>query len=230
MKSLLNLKLNNLRILCLLSLLISISACANFDTTQTGRSIGKNNMSYSGSFNFRAFDKSDISLDSDSILPFSAQARLYYGLNDNFDIGLSINSSSLMTLHSKYQIIGSKNSFYAASIGADIGCATLSTFLTKTSAYTGSFRIYNSFHLNDKFGVTFHPAYIYFAKSQNSNKLGGPYDRYANIYGLSSAVFYGKSFKVFLETSYFGSFNNDVIKLRPSLSIGFSYDFEYNNR
>ncbi len=213
----------------LILLVIGVSSCANFDSIQTGRSLGKNNLSYINSFNIRAFDRSDIGLDIDSILPFSARAGLYYGLKDNFDLGLSINSSSMLMLHSKYQIIGSHNSIYAASIGGDIGVTILSPFLTQTTAYSGSLRIYNSFHISESFGITFSPAYIYFAQSQKSNKLGGPYDRNTNLYGFSSSLFYGKSIKLYLESSYFGSFEKKIIKLRPSLSFGFSYDFKFDN-
>ncbi|MBK8566399.1 MAG: hypothetical protein IPN76_24460 [Saprospiraceae bacterium] len=52
---------------------------------------------------------------------FNGEIQVHFGLSENFDIGVRGNSVFMLGLMSKYQLLGSKTSPWAVSIGAELG-------------------------------------------------------------------------------------------------------------
>lgn len=63
-------------------------SCVSLNSHQTGRTIGKNNISVFGNFNFGHIDSVQFtSLDNSEVF-FISEIGAYGGVKDNFDIGI----------------------------------------------------------------------------------------------------------------------------------------------
>jgi hypothetical protein len=202
-------------------LLISFSGCVSLDTIQTGRTLGKDKMSLSGSLSHGLSE--DIGYFSlfENGSYFFGQTRYMYGVGEKLDLGATVNMASFVIINSKYQVTGTKNSAFASSIGLDVGATPVTLLHALTLGYMASVRSYNTFFIGEKLGLTISPAYVFLGNSQFSDGYGGSYTNLNNYLGYSVNAFYGDKEKLFIEVSNFETINNFNFSVKPTISIGY---------
>ncbi len=102
--------------------LLGLASCVSLNSHQVGRTLGQDNYAAFGSFNFGYLPSETYwAMDSGSF--YIAEIGALYGIHENLDAGLKVNSSFHFTWMSKYQFIGNKHSFFASSVGLDVGAS-----------------------------------------------------------------------------------------------------------
>jgi hypothetical protein len=139
----------------LLIILVSFGlvGCVSLNSHQTGRTVGKDNYSFFGNFNFGYIDSEQYFTIVDSGAFYIAEIGAFHGIKENYDLGLKVNSSFLFTGISKFQLIGNQTSIFASSIGLDFGAAPLGLVLGAMS-YSSSLSMFNSIHPTDYLAFT----------------------------------------------------------------------------
>ena len=107
-------------------LFLIFSNCASVTGFQDGRTIGKNNIEFSGSINFARSPRlanfyGDVFDDLEKIFWPNIEVGGQYGVLENLDVKFKSNISGNLDAGAKYQFYGSKESPVALAIGADIG-------------------------------------------------------------------------------------------------------------
>lgn len=205
------------KILTLITLVFSTTNCISLSSHQTGRTLGKNNTSTITSFN-RGQNESN-SYFKDYILPLDLEFGLFYGKKENLDLGIKINTSSHITGTSKYQFLGNKKSFYASSIGANIGVGFYD-ILFDVLSYSSSISLYNSFHPTNFLALTFTPKYTFFGFTHFKEKKLWK----TNIFGYSAGIIIGKKHQLSLEFSKYVTNKAPSFSGIPILSLGYIYN------
>ena len=146
----------------------------------------------------------------------------FHGITETLDLGLKINSTLQITGISKYQIIGSKKSKFASSVGLDIGL-NLFTSSYGVLFYNGKLSIYNSYHFTDKIALTLSPSYN-LARNEKILIEEDPTTTY-KIYGYSVGLIFGQKKQLSIELSQFK--NNEPFRfdIKPIVSLGYSIKF-----
>jgi hypothetical protein len=204
---------------------LAFQACVSINSNQTGRSLGKGNNSVSGWANYgSAKDIEYYSLwDNDRYI--FAEGRYMHGVNEDFDLGVTLNLATFFIVNTKYQVLGSKKSLFASSIGLDMGATPVTLMHAMTIGYMTSLKSFNSIHFTEKAGFTFTPTYIFLGRSQFSEAYGGPYRINHNLLGYSFGLFYGKKQTFFLEVSNLSTIQNFQPTPEPTISLGFTFNF-----
>jgi len=97
-----------------------ITSCAQMTRFETGKTIGENNLQWSGQglayadFTSQTFQSTNI-FRIENLVPVF-QGSLDYGLAEKVDIGIGISSALNVIVNGKFQIIGDHNSRFAMSI------------------------------------------------------------------------------------------------------------------
>lgn len=204
-------------IICIASAFYS---CASLTGYQDGRALGEGkgevglslNVSQSPDF-FNDDDEDDEFLDQNVVFPnFEITGK--YGINENFDFGVKLNSNFNFSLTTKYQIIGDKQSKTAMAIGADVG-----NFALFTNLWNAQIPLYFSVHPNEKIAWYLSPRYIYQFEAvdfaSNLNYVGG-----------NTGLLFGSKFKFGFDFGYYrmSNFQDNAVNLF-TVGLGGKYVF-----
>ena len=205
-----------------LFLLLGSAGCVSLNSHQTGRTIGKDNYSLFGTFNFGTIDSKHYDFAyEDSGRFYIAEIGAFRGLKENLDIGIKVNSSFHFTGISKYQFIGNKNSLFASSLGLDVGIG-LGGLPLGGMSYSGTFSVFNSIHPTDNFAISFSPRYNYLGFTNFTKEYG--YTTANHIYGYSAALIFGKKHQFSLELSQYVNNKKFTFDTRPIMSLGYMWN------
>ncbi len=201
---------------------IVLSGCVSLNSHQSGRTSGKDNYSISGNFNFGKIKSEQYFALEDSGYYYIAEVGGQYGIKENIDLGLIVNTSTHCTVTSKLQIIGDKHSLFATSLGFDLGIGPLA-LLAGAISYSSSFSIYNSFHLGDKVAITLTPKYTYLGFTNLTKEYA--FTTKNNIYGYSTGLILGNKHQILLEWSQYVNNIKFTVHLAPQISVGYRLNF-----
>jgi hypothetical protein len=212
-----------IKILVLLIFSFGLLSCVALNSHQTGKTVGRENYSITGNFNFGNFDSEQYFTLEDSGTFYIAEIGGLYGIRENFDVGLKVNSSFHFTGVSKFQFLGDKESIFVSSIGFDIGAGPLGLMMGVMS-YSSSFSLYNSIHPTDNFALTLSPRYTYLGFTNFIKEYG--FTRRNNIYGYSLGLIIGKKHQFSIELSQY--VNNEVFSFdtQPIISLGYIWNIK----
>jgi len=202
----------------LLGLVLFQYSCVSLNTHQSGRTLGKDNFSIYGNYNYIDVDSSQVYNDlSESRMPVLLEVGMSYGITDKYDMGLKINSSSHATWINKIQIIGNQKSKFASSVGIDLGLSPLA-FAGGVFTYSGSIVWINSIHPKDNIAITLSPRYSHFGLFS----FGAQFN--SNITGYSTSLIIGKKHQLSFEIGQFVANNKFSFNTRPVLGIGYTFN------
>jgi len=140
-----------------------------------------------------------------------------YGITDRLDAGLKISTCSLVTLDSKYQFLGDKNSKLAGSVGLGGSYSYLGIGTEKINAYNAMLPIYFSYHPVNWLTLYCSPKYVLQITNNdyiNSNQI---FSTVSHWYGATGGIRIGKRIAFLAEYSLFG--NNIIPILLPYSQI-----------
>lgn len=201
-------------------MLLGLTSCVSLNAHQSGRTIGKDNYSLFGNFNYGHLDSELYSVE-DSGLFHIAEIGILHGIKENLDVGFKANTSFHFTGTSKLQFIGDKQSFFASSLGLDLGAAPFGLTMGAMS-YSGSFSLYNSIHPTDYLALTFSPKYTYLGFTNFTKEYR--FTREDNIYGYSSGFIIGKKHQFSFEISQYVDNTKFSFATKPILSFGYIWN------
>lgn len=208
------------------------SSCVSINSLQSGRTIDKGNLEIVGSLASGEFTPNSPSLKEaidyvqyDYVPVFEATAK--YGLCENLDLALKLNTAGFVMGQVKYQFFGTKKTLFAVSVGADFGAFPVWTMFGVIDTYI-SVPLYLSFHPKDDFCLFLTPRYSYSSLKyfdQTNDSLNGT-SKYSNYFAFSYGMVIGKKNKLMIEITH--SQNNGF---KPTqIAIGFSSTFDMKNK
>lgn len=215
--------LKTLTTLLMIIISLGLLSCVSLNSHQTGRTVGKDNYSFFGNFNFGRFDSDQYLTMEDSGAFFIAEIGTFYGINQDFDLGLKVNSSSHLTVISKFQLIGDESSAFASSFGFDIGAAPLGLLMGAMS-YSSSFSLFNSIHPTDDLAFTFSPRYTYLGFTNFTKEYG--FTDKNKILGYSAGFIIGKKHQFSFELSQYVNNKKFSFNTKPIISLGIILNFQ----
>ena len=153
--------------------------CASLTGFQDGKTIGKENGEVMASLNFSQSPdlvKLDDNADTTNSIPFltfpNIEVSGRYGIIDELDINLKVNTNFNVSLGAKYQFLGNKSSEFALATGIDIA-----TFGLIGGLWNVQIPVYGSYHPKNNISVYVSPRYVYqfsqFGGLSGWNYLGG---------------------------------------------------------
>jgi hypothetical protein len=199
-----------------------LSGCVSLNSHQSGRTSGKDNYSFYGNFNFGKIRSDQYFTFKDSGYYYIAEVAAQYGIKENLDLGLIVNTSTHCTATSKLQFIGTKHSLFASSLGFDIGVGPLA-LLDGAISYSSSLSSYNSLHLGDCFAITLAPKYTYLGFTNLTRAYG--FTQKNNIYGYSTGLIIGKKHQILIEWSQYVNETKFTSRQTPQISFGYRLNF-----
>ena len=107
-----------------LGLTFLFSNCASLTGYQTGRTVGKDKGEFMASINYSQSPEFDIDIDQNDTsdikrLGFpNVELGGRFGLTEELDLGLKLNTFFNFGIDAKYQVLGDKESEVALSVGA----------------------------------------------------------------------------------------------------------------
>lgn len=113
----------------LAAMALLLSNCASLSGFQDGRTVGKDKADLSVSLNlsqspdFNDWEDQDDSLETDIPNLFfpSIEVGGRYGVAENFDINMKLNTNLNISVGAKFQLLGGQESMTALAVGAEVG-------------------------------------------------------------------------------------------------------------
>lgn len=213
----------NIQNILLITLVFSVlESCVSLSSHNLGRTVGEDNHSYFANFNLGHIDSKQYAIEDDTDRFYIVEAGALYGIEKNFDLGFKINSSSHFSGIGKFQYIGDEKSFFASSIGLDIGIG-LFAFGTGGISYNSSVSLFNSIHPTDYLAFTFSPRYTYLGLE---SFIEEEVSRSNNIYGYSAGVIVGKKHQFSFELSQYVNNTKFTFDTKPIFGLGYIINIE----
>ncbi|MBK8722741.1 MAG: hypothetical protein IPL95_10870 [Saprospiraceae bacterium] len=148
--------------LFIISLALFNIGCASLTGFQDGKTIGKENGEVMASLNFSQSPdlvKLDDNADTTNSIPFltfpNIEVSGRYGIIDELDINLKVNTNFNVSLGAKYQFLGNKSSEFALATGIDIA-----TFGLIGGLWNVQIPVYGSYHPKNNISVYVSPRYV----------------------------------------------------------------------
>lgn len=173
--------------------------CASLTGYQDGKTIGKDNGEVMASLNYsQSPDLVNLNDNKDSFgvnLPYLSFPNIEisgrYGVLENLDISMKVNTNINLSVGGKYQFIGDKSSEYALAAGLDIA-----TFGLLGGLWNLQIPVYGSYHPKNNISLYVSPRYVYqfsqFGGISGWNYLGGNF-----------GVLFGKKNKFGIDFGYY---------------------------
>jgi len=214
------------------NLLFLFSGCISLTSMQTGRTLGKNNAEFSANVTYGNFSNTSVyyqtdTTDVDNVL-FSMPnggLKCSFGLTEKLDLGINIDLLGNVGSNLKYQIIGNKETFFASSIGFDLGFNFVPAIFGFATTNL-SIPLFLSIHPTDYLSIYLTPRcflasnYFYgftYGQMPVADRFLGTTGIFINSYGL----ILGKKNKLAFEIS-----NYSKVFYKPTqFSIGYIYTF-----
>ena len=197
-----------LHIIGLFAMAVLFSNCASLTGFQDGRTVGKDRADLTASLNFSQSpdfdDWEDLgdSLDSDIPDFFFPNIEFggRYGVAENVDINLKINSNLNLNVGAKVQVFGDRESQTALALGIDVG-----TFGLISGLWNVQIPLSFSVHPSERFTWYLSPRYIYQFTAYTGAENG------LNYFGGNTGIFFGNRHKFGIDVGYHnvGSSNTD---------------------
>lgn len=185
-------------------------SCVSLNSNQTGKTVGEGNISFFGNYSGHINDKEYIYAIHDSVKNSNVleivEIGTSFGIKENFDLGVKVNSSFYFMGTSKLQFIGNKQSFFASSAGLNLGVG-----LFLGSSFSSSLSLYNSIHPTDYLGFYLSPKYVYYTTVIRRNR----------IYGYSAGIIVGKTHQFSFEVSQFVNNSKFSFHKKQIISLGY---------
>jgi hypothetical protein len=190
--------------------------CVSLSSHQTGRTLGEGNSAVFGGFNAGVLASDQYKLIDSLGSFYFAEAGIWNGISDKFDLAAKVNSSSFITGCSKYQFLGNKESFFASSLGADLG---MSPFAIPYGAvtYSASLVSYSSIHPASWVALTFAPRITHFGITNFTQEYG--FTDKSNIVGYTAGIIVGRRTQLSVEVSQFVNNTSFSFNTKPIFSI-----------
>lgn len=213
--------------IALVFFVISLSGCVSLNSLQSGRTLGKGNANLESSLTIGKYAQNSAGLqegDYDNVPMVEVGAK--YGISENLDLSLRLNSASLLTGQIKYQFIGDKASMFATSIGADASIFTLLGIIHFQDYYL-SVPLYLSIHPSDKFCIYLTPRYSFSSFYEFEQDKDSVYKPAQNLtYGsFSYGIMIGKKNKFIFEITH----SQNRYFEPTQVSFGFTSTFDMKN-
>jgi hypothetical protein len=184
--------------------LLTSTGCVSINSFQDGRTLSKEKIDLGISANYG--DLTNYS-NQDSFQFPHLEIFSQIGITNRFDVGIKLNSSSMIGSVLKFQILGNKESKLAMSIGNQSGIGPLRLLLGGINYYT-SFSIYNSIHINEKIAIILTPTYIISSDrlfDWPGKGINDPIEIDNNeAVGVSYGLIIGKKNRIGIEISHLG--------------------------
>jgi len=204
-------------------LALIMSGCISITSLQSGRTVGKGNVEVAASATYGNYSKYSIDWEEYNNLPI-AEVGGNFGLNDNLDIGLNINSIFTISSNLKCQFIGNKSSLFASSLGTEAGISFL-MIGNSVLYYYYSIPLYLSYHPSENISLFITPRYgKSFIESPGSDNYPDFQSIKTNHFGFSYGFSFGNKNKIVLELS---NFNKTKLYIPTHISLGYVYTFRF---
>ena len=184
--------MKNLQLLAVLFAVTLFASCATMTGFEEGKTLGEDNMEFGVSANVTsAPDILGDDADVDEFIAFpNIELGVKYGITEEFDLGIRVNSNLNLGAFMKYQIIGDKNSAFAVSPGLEFA-----TFAALT--YAVQVPLYMSIYPNQNLAININPRAVY-QTSAGAALTGG-----VSYLGGNVGFLYGKKHKFGLDIGYY---------------------------
>ncbi|MBP6184158.1 MAG: hypothetical protein KA479_04405 [Saprospiraceae bacterium] len=209
----------------LAAMALLLSNCASLSGFQDGRTVGKDKADLSVSLNlsqspdFNDWEDQDDSLETDIPNLFfpSIEVGGRYGVAENFDINMKLNTNLNISVGAKFQLLGGQESMTALAVGAEVG-----TFGLVSGLWNVQIPVYFSLHPSERFSWYLSPRYIY----QFTSYAGA--DNGLNYIGGNTGILFGRRHKFGLDVGYYNVGNSDLDGGIGLLQIGVGGRFSLN--
>lgn len=191
------------------------SGCFSAGTYETARTVPKGETQYSG--------KASLTL-----LPHFG-ATFKYGLSEASDVGISLTSFPGLAAHTKYRVLGTNTSRFAASLGMEgqfyfgpllfreINPSWANDFLMKDPSGLVLLTQINSYQFSEKFGIFIAPKLGYLSVNSLVN------DQF--FYSLSAGIKHGKRFPVYISSEFTFMDQNRLYQRNFFWTLGIGWEF-----
>lgn len=150
--------------------------CATNNAFEDGRSLGKGVReikAVAGLSRINVYEDNFLFTNGFAVLPYLSLSY-GYGIREKLDVGIRADVGSNISVNTKYQFYGDKNSKIALATGFELGSIIPSGF----SIINFHLPLYGSYHFTDKWSVYANPRYIrqysfYHNDGEDMHILGG---------------------------------------------------------
>lgn len=196
-------------------LALIFSGCFSVGTYETARTVPKGETQYSG----RA---------SLTLLPHFG-ATFKYGLSEASDVGVSLTSFPGIAAHTKYRVLGTNTSRFAASIGMEaqfyagpllfkqLKPEWAKDFLMRDPAGLVLLTQINSYQFSEKFGIFISPKLGYLSVNTLVE------DQF--FYSVSAGIKHGKRFPVYISSEFTFMNQNQLYQRNFFWTLGIGWEF-----
>ena len=184
--------MKNLQLLAVLLAVTIFTSCATMTGFEEGKTLGEDNMEFGASVNVTsAPDLLGDDADINDVLFFpNIELGFKYGITEEFDLGIRVNTNMNLGAFMKYQIIGDKNSAFAVSPGLEFSTFSLLTYAVQVP-------LYMSIYPNQNLAININPRVVYQASAGAA--IGGG----VSYLGGNVGFLYGKNHKFGLDIGYY---------------------------
>lgn len=202
-------------------LYLLFTGCASLSGLQDGRTVGENNGEFSASLNFSQSpdyveweSRADTAGEIPNLFIVTGELGGRYGVSENVDITLRMNTMFNLGLGAKVQVLGDRESPTALSVGAEIG-----SFALWLGLWNFQLPVYFSVHPSDNFAWYCSPRYIYQFASYAGAEAGVTY------FGGNTGLLFGRRHKFGLDLGYYriSSFGESIGALQFGLGGRFVF-------
>lgn len=209
----------------LAAMALLMSNCASLSGFQDGRTVGKDradlsaslNLSQSPDFNDWEDQDDSVSVDIPNLFFPSLEFGGRYGVAENIDINMKLNTNLNISVGAKFQLLGGQESMTALAVGAEVG-----TFGLVSGLWNVQVPVYFSLHPSERFSFYLSPRYIY----QFTSYAGA--DNGLNYIGGNTGFLFGRRHKFGLDVGYYNVGNSDLDGGIGLLQIGIGGRFSLN--
>lgn len=155
------------KIILFFTLLTTLSGCATLFVNQSGMTLGKKTKEINIGVDYLGNSEGGGLIGTVPII--FPVVGINYGLTNNLDIGCMINTSAHLSAMTKYQVIGTKESLFASSIGIR-GGFQLGELNGITNLYSLNIQSFNSIHTrDDRLAIFLAPQLIYLRYKEDNS-------------------------------------------------------------
>lgn len=213
--------------LALLVFSLFFISCGTYSSMQTGRTVEQG----TGEVGVALFRPSSIinaikiKNDDSKFTKFKLgylHVNAKYGITDQAEIGVNLNTYCQIGVEGKYQLVGDKESLFALSVGAAVN-----TFFFQYYEY--QLPVHMSLHPIGDLAIYFTPKYA----GQFVSSLGLSSFAYMHYAGLSTGIMYGDRTKVGIEYTYMDPLRKvlgqDIFPALHNFGIGVKFTINGND-
>lgn len=218
---------NHYKILILLLTILSLQSCASLTGFQDGRTVGEGNgeamISLNASQSPSFIDLEETidgttgeSIDIPRFLFPNIELGGRYGIAEDLDVTLKLNTNLNISAGIKYQILGDRFSKYALGTGLEVG-----SFGIVTGLFNTQIPLYASIHPTESFAFYLSPRFIY-----QFSSIGGLIGW--NYIGGNTGLLFGSKHKFGLDVGYYQVGTSSTARI-GLITVGIGGKFFFGN-